>query len=284
MSGLRVVYIHGIHSHPDEASYRAEWDAALRRLAYVPEIETKMVYWADVRNGVTAAMVDAAKARAKARGGLHQRMPPKGNTPLGYAISFVLHTIDPVIRRITKGLLSDVYLYFYGRTGAENIRDVILDRMDAIMREFQPDIIIAHSWGSVIVYDYLMNRGYDGEIEALITAGSPLGQDYVQAHVGAHSYPDGVRRWLNIFDAMDPAAWPDRRLANDLPGPRGERLIRDMEVPSLHDEDGHRDAHSWYGYLMTEPLQNEIFRVAASRNLWPPAKLPATASDLGRVG
>lgn len=284
MDNLRVVYIHGIHSHPGEATYRAEWDAALRRLAYVPEIETKMVYWADIRLGVTAQMVQDAKARAAKRGVPPMpRFQPQSRTPLGYAIAGAMHLIDPVVRRITKDLLTEVYLYFYGRTDTADIRDVILDRMDEVMREFAPQIVIAHSWGSVIVYDYLMNRGAGQEIEALITAGSPLGQGYVQQHVGAKSYPDGVRRWLNIFDAMDPAAWPDRRIANDLPGPRGERLIRDIEVPSLYDEEGKRDAHSWYAYLMCEPLQNEIFRIAASRELWPRTSTSSAAADLGHA-
>ena len=66
---------------------------------------------------------------------------------------------------------------------------------------------------------------------------------------------------------MDPATWPDRRIANDLHGPRGEQIIRDVEIPSVYDEQGKRDAHSWYGYLMSEPVQNELFRIATARGL-----------------
>jgi hypothetical protein len=170
-----------------------------------------------------------------------------------------------VIRRITKDLLTEVYLYFYGHDGTNDIRDVILARMDTAMREKRPDIVSAHSWGSVIAYDYFTNRAYDGELPALITLGSPLGQEYVQEHVGASRYPDAVRQWLNIFDAMDPATWPDRRIANDLAGKHGEHLIRDVEIPSVYDEAEKRDAHSWFGYLMSKPVQNELFRIATAR-------------------
>jgi hypothetical protein len=260
MSKLRIVYVHGIHGKPAEETYRAEWDAAVRRLSYVREIASTMMYWADIRLGLTPAEVAEAHAHARRRGA-HRfgRLRPQTNSPLGYAILLVLHAADPAIRRITKELFTEVYLYFYGRSGAQDIRDAILGRMDAMMREVRPQVVIAHSWGSVIAYDYLLHRGYSGELEGLITCGSPLGQDY----------PSQVRHWLNVFDAMDPATWPDRRISNDLRGPRGEHLVRDAEIPSVYDEDGKRDPHSWYGYLISEPVQAELFRIAASDLLWP---------------
>jgi hypothetical protein len=276
MSELRIVYVHGIHGKPAEAIYVAEWDAAVRRLAYVREVTSTMMYWSDIRLGVTPAMVREANARARAqKAHRFHRLRPQSASPVGYLISAALHFVDPVIRRITKELLTEVYLYFYGRTGGDDIRTVILDRMDTMMRETRPHVILAHSWGSVIAYDYLMNRGYDGEVGALITMGSPLGQDYVQEHVGTKAYPAQVRHWLNVFDAMDPATWPDRRIANDLRGARGEHLVRDVELPSVYDEDGKRDPHSWYGYLISEPVQTELFRIAASDELWGPAETPA---------
>ena len=268
MAPLRIVYIHGIHGKPPPDAYHAEWDAALRRLAYVDDIDTTMLYWADIRLGATPAMLRDARARATHRGASRfSRMRPQTNSPLGYAISFALHLFDPVIRRITKELLTEIYLYFYSQGTPGDIREVILARMDAVMREKRPDIVIAHSWGSVIAFDYFTNREYDGELPALITLGSPLGQEYVQEHVGASQFPGGVRHWLNVFDAMDPATWPDRRIANDLPGEHGEHLIRDVEIPSVYDAAGKRDPHSWFGYLMSEPVQNELFRIATARGL-----------------
>src|SRR5207249_1453787 len=107
------------------------------------------------------------------------RLRPQTNSPLGYIISFVLHLIDPVIRRVTKNLVEDVYLYFYGKRDAARIRDAILDRMGAMLDEFQPHVVIAHSWGSVIAYDCLAQRAHGAaDIETLITLGSPLGNDW----------------------------------------------------------------------------------------------------------
>ena len=172
MGKLRIVYVHGIHGKPPEEIYRAEWDAALQRLGYVRDIESTMMYWSDIRLGLTPAEVAAAHAEArKRREHRFGRLRPQTNSPLGYAISLALHAFDPAIRRITKQLLTEVYLYFYGRSDAQDIRDAILGRMDAMMREVRPQVIIAHSWGSVIAYDYLLNRGYDGELDALISLG-----------------------------------------------------------------------------------------------------------------
>lgn len=270
---MRVVYIHGLHAHPAEAAYRGAWDAALRRQAYVRDIETRMVYWADIRLGLDAGEAGAARRRAHERRARFTRLRPQTNSLLGYIVSAALHVADPAIRRITGRFVTEVYLYFYGRTPAEDIRDAILRRMDGIMRESRPDVLIAHSWGSVIALDYLLNRADAPSLDTLVTLGSPLGQAYIQRHIGGASYPERVRRWLNIFDAMDPVTWPDRRIANDFAGAGGERLVRDIEIPSVYDADGRRDPHSWYGYLMSDPVQEELFRVAASRLLWP---APAT--------
>ena len=176
MTTLRIVYVHGIRGKPPEPEYHAEWDAVLRRNGYVTDIETRMMYWADIRLGLTPDVLREAKARAKARKAPRwSHLRPQTNSPLGYAIAFALRLLDPVIRRVMKNLLEDVYFYFYGKRDVEDIRDAILDRMGAMLDEFKPHIIIAHSWGSVIAYDYFANRGYDGEVEALITMGSPLG-------------------------------------------------------------------------------------------------------------
>ncbi len=265
---LRIVYIHGIRIKPPEPEYHAEWDAVLRRSGYVTDIETHIVYWADIRLGLTPEVLREAKACAKERKAPRwSGLRPQTNSPLGYVIAFVLRLFDPVIRRVMKNLVEDVYFYFYGTRDVERIRDAILDRMGAMLAEFKPHVIIAHSWGTVIAYDYFANRGYSGEVEALITMGSPLGNEWVQEHLGTTAYPPAVHRWLNIFDAMDPATWPDRRISNDLPGEHGEHIIRDVEIPSVYDQDGKRDAHSWHGYLMSEPVQNELFRIATSPSL-----------------
>jgi hypothetical protein len=269
MSAIRVAYVHGIHGKPAPEVYRREWDAALRRLAYVREVESAMLYWSDIRNGVTENMVRQAHARAR-KLGQHRfhRLRPQTNSPLGYAVSLGLHILDPAIRRITHQLLSEVYLYFYGKHGEADIRAVILERMDDVMRKLRPQVIIGHSWGSVIAFDYLAHGRYDGDVDALISLGSPLGQAYVQEHVGSSTYPANVQHWLNVYDAMDPAAWPDRRISNDIRDEHGAHLIRDVEVPSVYDPEGHRDPHSWAGYLMTEPVQTELFRIAAADALW----------------
>jgi hypothetical protein len=278
MTTLRILYVHSIRGKPPEPEYHAEWDAALRRSGYISDIETRMMYWADIRDHLTPEVLREAKQDARTN---HTRpfarMRPQTNSPLGYVISFVLHLLDPVIRHVTKNLLEDVYFYFYGKRAAEQVRAAILDRIGPALDDFHPQIVIAHSWGSVIAYDYLTHREYTGELDALISVGSPLGNDWIQEQLGTTVYPQQVRRWLNIFDAMDPATWPDRRISNDLPGPHGEHLIRDVEIPSVYDEDGKRDAHSWFGYLMCEPLQNELFRIATARNL---GELSADAQDI----
>src|SRR4051794_21443727 len=68
MPPLRIVYVHGIHGHPPEPQYQTEWDTALKRQALLTDVETRMVYWADIHTGLTDDMVRVAKKRARQRG------------------------------------------------------------------------------------------------------------------------------------------------------------------------------------------------------------------------
>jgi pimeloyl-ACP methyl ester carboxylesterase len=86
---------------------------------------------------------------------------------------------------------------------------------DAIARarsEGRPVILVAHSLGSIVAYDYLSSRGDSTLVRRLITLGSPLGSaDLRQLLLGGDStdtlsLPKTVLGWINIRNDGDPFA------------------------------------------------------------------------------
>ena len=135
-------------------------------------------------------------------------------------------------RRFMKVLLRDVHHYLFdvdfapkGRTPAVRVRKTIRQRfIDAVCAPgiSPPHIVVSHSMGTVIAYDCLKQMSDCAKVDGLITIGSPLGLDEVQDKLKpGWSRPDGfpgdrvARKWVNLFDRLDPVCGFDPVLAND---------------------------------------------------------------------
>jgi hypothetical protein len=76
--------------------------------------------------------------------------------------------------------------------------------------------------GTVIAYDCLKRVASCPRVDALMTIGSPLGLDEIQDALQPEwSRLDGfpsdrvAKRWVNVYDGLDPVAGFDGNLAND---------------------------------------------------------------------
>jgi pimeloyl-ACP methyl ester carboxylesterase len=131
------------------------------------------------------------------------------------------------------------------RCASENRLGVELDRA---RREGRPVILIAHSLGSFVAYDYLSSRSDSGLVQRLITIGSPIGSpDLRRLLIGgdstdAFARPSSVNEWVNIRNDGDPFATP---LA----------IGRDLVVTPPSDEP---DLHEMIGYLRGTATAREI--------------------------
>ena len=115
---------------------------------------------------------------------------------------------DPIFRFIVGKFASDVLDYLYG-PWTEAMRAPV---RQALLRSPRPKVIVAHSLGTVILYDVLAEPVFAGfAVDRLVTVGSPLGIGNVQQRLrdGAgrpNPVPKPVRAWSNFADRFDPVA------------------------------------------------------------------------------
>lgn len=121
--------------------------------------------------------------------------------------------------------LAEVEAYLEGENGS--VRQTVVDAVAQSIAVANPDIVIAHSLGSVVAYEALLELPPES-VGLLLTVGSPLAMpdvifDRVVAGAGRPARrPASVRRWINVADVGDPVAVPHRlaghyRVDQDLP-------------------------------------------------------------------
>lgn len=134
--------------------------------------------------------------------------------------------------KFMKRFLRDVHHYLFnaeftprpGETFSvqEEIRNRFVEAVKRGAAKSGPHIVISHSMGTVVAYDCLKRVADCPKVDALVTLGSPLGIDEVQAKLKPEwSRKEGfptdkvAGEWLNVFDPMDVVSRLDPHLASD---------------------------------------------------------------------
>ena len=158
-----------------------------------PEVQELIVAWASL----CGAPQETAQGRLSA--------------PARAAVEWVANRygLDNKLARILAAVFfREVNTYF---TNPERRAAAIADVAAAIERTC-PDIIIAHSLGSVVAYETLWTHPHP-PISLLLTLGSPLAMPSIiyhrlETHDGPRNRPPGVASWINIADPGDFIAIP----------------------------------------------------------------------------
>ena len=166
---------------------------------------------------------------------------------------------------------------FWNRTGAFNagVRRRVGDAIEATLAAGDRVLIVAHSLGTMIVYDALWELSWGSragvaggrQVDTWITLGSPLGADVVKEQLngwteaGERKFPSNVDVWLN-FSAEDDEIASDEDLGDDFAAMselHGTR-IEDRRIYSLALRDGKAHPHSGLGYLIHPEFVDAVGR------------------------
>jgi len=261
----------------DTATLRALWrdalDSGTKSLtpaALIHDDDVRLVWYADVLEPRSGAGCDYAAADPRAKRDADE------NDGLKAVVSLVGNVLDGISsaasdsdsRSAFESLAADAaFLSDARKRCATEAR--LADAIDRAHTEGRPVILVAHSLGSIVAYDYLSTRRDTGLVQALITVGSPLGSSDLRHLLIGGGDSDTVtalvaaKQWINVRNDGDP-------LATDVP------VARDVMVKPPA---GEPDPHELVGYLR-EPETARLVVGAWCRAFV--AQAPADCSAISR--
>lgn len=225
MSGTRILGVHGVgnfqpHLDPVAASGQLSvwWRSALKTLPSQLEV----FYYAHLvsrpaaqGSGGAGWLDDEAGADAIAWAsqlGAYDEVPQGRLTqPVRRGVEWVARRFGldhNLVARFVETFFPEVSRYF----ADVQARGAVIEGLANAIARAQPQILIAHSLGSIVAYDALWAHP-ECRVDMFLTLGSPLAMPDVvfhrlAEHAGPRGRPPGVRRWINIADYGDIIAIP----------------------------------------------------------------------------
>ncbi|HTE44739.1 MAG TPA: hypothetical protein VK636_05800 [Gemmatimonadaceae bacterium] len=240
----------------DTAATRKMWSSALVQAVRtfapgspITDRDVRAVWYADVLDPRSTRGCDYAPSDPRARRERADDQQLKGFVGVIGSVLGALTSIasDSESGSEIRSLAADASFLSDGRKrcAAESRLAVELDRA---RQEGRPVIVVAHSLGSLVAYDYLSSRSDSAVVRRLITVGSPIGSPEMRRFlIGGDStdvlaWPSSVSDWVNIRNESDPFATP-------------LSIGRDLVVRFPADEP---DQHELVGYLRGTVTVREV--------------------------
>ena len=257
MSGTRILGVHGVGNvqpglDPVAASGRLSdwWCSALKTLPS-PELQLDVFYYAHLvatpvaQGAESLSYLDheasaAAIAWASQLGAYDEIPQGRLTQPVRIGVEWAARRFGldhDLVARFVATFFSEVSRYF----ADGQARTAAIEGLAGAIARMKPQILIAHSLGSVVAYDALWAHP-DCLADVFLTLGSPLAMpdvvyDRLTEHPGPRGRPPGVRRWINIADYGDIIAIPKEGISQAFLGLTGD--ISD----NIHTFDFHRVTH-----------------------------------------
>jgi endonuclease G, mitochondrial len=217
-----------LHGHGqlgrDTAEIRDDWQRALEtgvsKLTQRPLIgpgDVRLVWYADILDPASSAGCDSDPRVQRQRTGEDDSDVLQLLLGVTSTLFTSLYESMPEESRFSmRALVGDV-LYLGDRWKRCGVEHRLESALAQATREGRPIVLVAHSFGSLVAYDYLRTtRAYSSNstltIHRYVTLGSMLGipelQELLLGRAGPLSLPAGVRSWVNVRHAGDPFAAP----------------------------------------------------------------------------
>lgn len=257
MAKLKILCVHGIGDHHSNLAWQEEWKTAietnLRRWSPAIECEFSFLLHDAIFAKYPISAADVAEAVLK----------------LG--ASGVVHSIGDAITSLfsrRRGFLEDVSSTVRWTAGmvvqwAENMTLRAETRRAVLkaVKDFQPDVILAHSLGTLLCYDTFV-RGTGRTAIAgrrLVTFGSQIGNPFVRSTLGGRIVPlKRAKEWYHLYNTEDAA----------FTSPIELDAANFVQVSTEFDEPGMLD-HNPLLYLNHPNTASDVWREIASGRTLP---------------
>lgn len=205
----------------DTALLRRQWFAGLasgvkKVVPHSPltDDDVRLVWYEDVLDQRSAAGCSYADSDPRAKRGAATN--PDFNrfvAGVGGLLDMLTDLVDSTAGDAMRGLSADASFLTDARKRCA-AEQRLGDAIDEASREGRPVIVVAHSLGSVVAYDYLSARTDTGIVRRLVTVGSMAGStDMRRLLIGGDStdtlaMPRSIDSWINVRKDGDLLAVP----------------------------------------------------------------------------
>jgi pimeloyl-ACP methyl ester carboxylesterase len=215
----------------------------------IAERDLRVVWYADVLDPRSTAGCDYASSDPRARRDASEDPDLKALVSMAGNLLGTLTNLvaDTEATSQLRGLAADASFLsdVHKRCAAERR---LADAIDRARSEGRPIILVAHSLGALVAYDYLSTRADSVLVNRFVTIGSMLGSPELRhLAIGGDSTdtlsrPASVKDWINIRNELDLFAVP-------------VSTGRDVTTNPPADEP---DAHEMVGYLRGPATAKEV--------------------------
>lgn len=299
-----IIGIHGLGNKPPKATLENWWKQAISdglRLNNYPEanFEFDLVYWADILHPIPIDIKENNKSSSIISEIYTSEKYPEEKEILTFREKATEYLEKYYNKFLVNGVLSlkypsitDLFIHFYledlesyfsltsvACDGKEILaKEAIIDRFIKTIHKHKGKkiLLIAHSMGSIIVHDALIEKDPDVDIDTYVSIGSPLGQKYVikkyqqETELGIKNklkVPEMIlNNWYNLSDLEDQVAINHE--ITSLYKTNSQKIkIEDQLVNNFFISAGIRNPHKAYGYLRTPEFSKIIYKFITQKRL-----------------
>lgn len=145
-------------------------------------------------------------------------------------------------------------------------------RLRAALSAERPDVLLAHSLGSLISYDALATRDDRpaGDGFTFVTLGSQLGNPFVRRNLAPRGLrPLDVRRWVHLYNPEDQVFTAPIRFAEPVSPGRFRQVLTHFDLPGFADHSAvHYLAHPATAEAVWRPLVGGAWQAERAVCAW----------------
>ncbi len=284
-----IIGIHGLGNKPKEELLKKWWKASIDEgLNNIGKINIsynfELIYWADILNDKP---LDEKETDEDSKYYLREKYFPGQKDFVAHKIElksfvdqFLYNQFDKlftdedfaknhelIVEFIVKRYFREIGIYYSNDEDLKDYRKIIMYRILETLKKFEKDeiFLIAHSMGSIIIYDTLTLLAPYIKIDKLITIGSPLGLPIIIDKIKLDTNtdekpktPQRVMQWINMADKEDKIAIKSNLSEYYAPNNIGVSPIN-IFITNNYQLGGQRNPHKSYGYLRAKQFSEILY-------------------------
>jgi len=284
-----ILGIHGLGNKPKEELLKKWWQTAIDEgLNNIGknniDYNFELIYWADILNDKPLDENETDKdskyyLREKYYPGRKDFVPHKVELK-SFVDQFLYTQFDKIfsdedftknheviVEFIVKRYFREIGIYYSQEEDLKDYRKIIMYRILETLKKYEKDeiLLIAHSMGSIIIYDTLTLLAPHFKIDKFITIGSPLGLPIIINKIKADTKtdmkprtPQRVMEWINMADKEDKIAIKSNLSEYYAPNSSGVSPTN-IFITNNYEVNNLRNPHKSYGYLRAQQFSEILY-------------------------